>query len=410
MKTADLRVALFSGNYNYIKDGANQALNRLVAGLESQGAAVRIYSPTSSTPAFEPAGTLISVPSISIPRRREYRLALGMPGHIRDDIIQFSPNIFHVSAPDLLGYQALTLAEKMLVPAVASVHTRFETYLRYYHLGLFENLLKSYFRHFYHRCVQIYAPSESMAEALRDEHMAKDIQIWGRGVDSSLYAPARRDMAWRRSLGIADTDIVIAFVGRLVLEKGLGVFCKVIKRLEHLGITHKVLIIGDGPERKWFEASLPQAIFTGFLTGEKLARAFASSDIFFNPSQTETFGNVTLEAMASGLPTVGLQATGSSSLIIHDKTGFLCAADDLEDMTTTLARLVQNADLRDRFGKAARAISLGQSWDQILFTLFQNYITVVANTTRARQDTAPTAPDFVSDIPFSSSRRPAKHG
>ncbi|MDA5194191.1 glycosyltransferase family 4 protein [Govanella unica] len=395
MKVDGLRIALFSGNYNYVKDGANQALNKLVEYLERHGATVRVYSPTSDTPAFAPAGTLISVPSISLPRRKEYRLALGLPRHIRDDILAFEPNIFHLSAPDLLGNRALALAEKMQVPAVASVHTRFEAYLRYYHLGWLEGALQVYFRNFYRRCQQIYAPSDSMAEVLEAERMSDDIRIWGRGIDTEVYTPARRDLGWRRSLGIDDGDVVITFVGRLVLEKGLDVFTDVCRKLEQRNIAHKVLVIGDGPEREWFGRNLPKAIFTGFLNGENLARAYASGDVFLNPSQTETFGNVTLEAMASGLPTVCTQSTGSSSLVVNGETGFLSAPDDLDGMVNNMALLIESAAMRQEFGMAARQASLGRGWDQILNSLTQNYLSAIGSAERKHQVSKRQRQDYV---------------
>src|SRR5215210_9352408 len=120
MKPDELRVALFSGNYNYVRDGANQALNRLVGHLLGQGAAVRVYSPTTSTPAFEATGDLVPVPSVPIPGRPEFRAALGLPKAIEQDVRAFAPNIIHLSAPDWLGTGALRLARSLGVPVVAS--------------------------------------------------------------------------------------------------------------------------------------------------------------------------------------------------------------------------------------------------------------------------------------------------
>ena len=140
------------------------------------------------------------------------------------------------------------------------------------------------------------APSQSMMEELREDGIGRDIRMWTRGVDSALFNPEKRDLAWRRSLGFADNDIVVAFVGRLVLEKGIDVFVDTLLRTPHV----KALVVGEGPERERFENKLKDGRFTGYLDGKALARAYASADIFFNPSITETFGNVTLEAMASG--------------------------------------------------------------------------------------------------------------
>ena len=371
------RVALFSGNYNYLRDGANQALNRLVDYLERQQVAVRVYSPTAPVPAFAHSGDVVSVPSISIPRRREYRFALGLPRSVREDLAAFRPTIFHLSAPDLLGYRALKLAQAWNIPAVASVHTRFETYFHYYGFGWAERAANRYLKKFYGQCAQIYAPTESMAQVLRDEGMNQDIRIWSRGIDSQLFHPAKRDEVWRQAHGIGPADVVVAFVGRLVLEKGLAVFADTIAAARAKGpssnLGPKVLVVGDGPERAWFAERLPGAVFTGFRQGTDLARAYASSDIFFNPSTTETFGNVTLEAMASGLPTLCARATGSMSLVSHGVTGYLCESRDVDEYTECLTRLISDAGLRRGLGAAARGRSLIYNWDRILSVVLANY-------------------------------------
>ena len=143
MQPSDLRIALFSGNYNYVRDGANQALNRLVGYLLRQGAQVRVYSPTVDEPAFPPTGDLISVPSIAIPGREEYRLGLSLTPSVRRDLAAFDPNVVHVAAPDIVAHRAVSWARARGIPAVASVHTRFDTYLSYYGLENLEPLVRA---------------------------------------------------------------------------------------------------------------------------------------------------------------------------------------------------------------------------------------------------------------------------
>ncbi|HET7816286.1 MAG TPA: glycosyltransferase, partial [Sphingomicrobium sp.] len=152
MDPHDLRIALFSGNYNYVRDGANQALNRLVGYLLRQGAQVRIYSPTTDTPAFEPVGEVVSIPSVPIPGRSEYRLGLGLSGEARRDLEQFRPNVVHIAAPDIIGHRAVSWARSRGIPAIASVHTRFDTYLAYYHLQWLEPTVRALMRRLYRRC------------------------------------------------------------------------------------------------------------------------------------------------------------------------------------------------------------------------------------------------------------------
>jgi phosphatidylinositol alpha 1,6-mannosyltransferase len=231
MQTSDLRIALFSGNYNYVRDGANQALNRLVGYLLRQGAHVRVYSPTTNTPAFPPTGELVSVPSMAIPNRPEYRMPLSLSSSLKRDLAAFAPNIMHISSPDRVARQAAKWARDRQMPVLASVHTRFETYFRYYNMSFLEPLVEAWLRKLYRKCDALVAPSESMAQVLRQQRMNYDIDIWSRGVDREIFDPSRRDMAWRRKHGIEDDVPAIGFLGRLVMEKGLDVFSDTIDQL-----------------------------------------------------------------------------------------------------------------------------------------------------------------------------------
>ena len=366
-------MALFTGNYNYIKDGVALTLNRLVAFLESRGVPVLVFAPVAEEPAFESVGELVAVPSFAIPTRKEYRIALGLPEAQRRRLQAFRPTLFHIAVPDILGFQALKLAERWKLPVVASYHTRYDTYLRFYGLGIFEKLGQRYMRNFYNRVRRVYPPSESMAEIIRQDGQSQHVEVWARGVDSDLFSPARRDMAWRRSLGIADDEVAVAFAGRLVKEKNTAIYMRVMNALTDRGLKVKPLVIGDGPEMAAMRAGLRNGIFAGFLHGEALARAYASSDVFFFPSESETFGNVTLEAMASGLPAVNAIASGSNSLVEEGVTGHLVSARDEAGLAARLEALVKDEALRSRMGAAARARALAFSWDHILSGLLESY-------------------------------------
>jgi glycosyltransferase involved in cell wall biosynthesis len=377
MDATGLRIALFTGNYNYVRDGANQALNRLVEYLLRQGAAVRIYSPTVRRPALPPMGHVVHVPSTRIPRRREYRFPLGIPRRVKRDIDLFAPDIFHIASPDLLAHSAVSLARRRGRPVVASVHTRFETYMRYYGLAFLEPVVEAILRRLYRRCDAIFAPSDSMAQLLRDQRMNYNVGIWTRGIDNAVFNPGQRDMEWRRSLGIDDDIPVIGFVGRLVMEKGLDVFAETIDRLERRQIRHRVLVVGKGPAREWFERRLPNVVFAGFLEGTDLGRAVASMDILFNPSVTETFGNVTLEAMATGLPVVAASATGSESLVENRLTGRLIRPGAVEAFADALAHYCQDEAARKDAGLAGLEASRRYGWDEVNQELVEAYWRVI---------------------------------
>ncbi|WP_156679645.1 glycosyltransferase family 4 protein [Sphingomonas profundi] len=376
MDVTELRVALFTGNYNYVRDGANQALNRLVGYLLRQGAAVRIYSPRTETPAFASVGKVVGVPAIPLPGRGEYRAPIMIPPRVKKDIAAFDPTIFHVASPEILGHRAVSLARAHGRPVVASVHTRFETYPRYYGLAFLEPLMLATLRRFYRRCDAIVAPSESMAQLLRDQRMSYDVGIWTRGVDVEIFNPDRRSMVWRRSIGIADDEVVIAFIGRLVMEKGLDVFSDAVDQLARRGVRHRVLVIGAGPAREWFERRLPDAVFVGFQKGEDLGRAAASADMLFNPSVTETFGNVTLEAMAVGLPVVAARATGSESLVIDGVTGRLIQPGGVAAFADALQHYCENADTRRAVGEDGRRASARYGWDRVNQELVDTYLRI----------------------------------
>jgi len=380
-----LRIALFSGNYNYVRDGANQALNRLAEYLLRHGASLRVYAPTTSTPAFEPTGDLVSVPSFAIPTRAEYRFPAGLSGDNHKDLAQFAPNIIHVSSPDPTAHAAVRWAIKHDTPVLASVHTRFETYPRYYGLGFTEPMIEAILRRFYHRCDALVAPSQSMVDTLLEQEMHEDIAIWSRGVDRTVFDPSKRDLEWRRSHGIADDEVAIVFLGRLVMEKGLDTFADTVIQLRREQVPHRVLVIGDGPARKWFEQALPGGVFVGFQTGADLGRALASGDVFFNPSITETFGNVTLEAMASGLPVIAAGATGASSLVDDGKTGRLVESCGVSCFAEAIAPYCTNHDLRAQHGAAGEMKSREYSWDAINRVVADTYLRLLDTREQMRE-------------------------
>ena len=381
MEPEKLRIALFSGNYNYVRDGANQALNRLVDYLLRQGAAVRIYSPTVEEPAFKAVGEVVSVPSIAAPGRPEYRLPLRLPISVRRDMADFAPNVIHVASPDLVAHRAISWARRRDIPVVASVHTRFETYLGYYHLEWLEPSVRALLRRFYRRCDALVAPAESTAAILRAQRMNRDISIWTRGIDRAQFNPKRRSADFREAHGFREDEVVVAFLGRLVLEKGLDMFADA---LDAAAAQLKVLVIGDGPAREWFAARLPDAIFAGQLSGSDLAIALASADVFFNPSITETFGNVTLEAMACGLPVVAAAASGATSIVRDGKTGTLVEPGAIDEFAAALCAYAAKPALRAKHGAAGLAYAKTMDWDSINSVVMKVYSRVIERRRRAK--------------------------
>jgi glycosyltransferase involved in cell wall biosynthesis len=375
-KERALRVALVTSSYNYIADGVALTLNRLVGFLERQGVEVRVFAPVAAKPAFAHQGTVVPVLSLPLPGRPEYRLALGMAGHVKRQLLDFQPDIIHIAVPDFLGHAALSLARAHAIPAVASYHTRYETYLRHYwYLAPLEGLLKRILCRFYGACREVYVPSQSVHDALLADGLTDNFKPWPRGIDTARFAPCRRSAAWRARHGIGNDELVILHVSRLVREKRLDTLTKA---LNQVTLPHRVVIVGDGPDRGLVQRELPQALFAGFLEGDELATAYASSDIFVFPSDSESFGNVTLEAMASGLPCICADATGSRSLVVAGETGYLAHADDAIGFARHVTALVQDNALRRRMGQAARERALSFSWEETLARMLGYYRALLA--------------------------------
>jgi glycosyltransferase involved in cell wall biosynthesis len=377
--TRPLRVVVVTSSYNFIKDGVALTLNRLVEYLERQGVEVLVVAPVADVPAFEHCGTVIPVPSVPLPVRSEYRLALGLPPDVQQRMAAFQPDIVHIAVPDILGYRALQVARRLKIPVVASYHTRYETYLRHYwYVSGLTPFVAWHLRRFYAACREVYVPSASMADALLASGHRNNIRLWPRGVDAARFHPDKRSMAWRARHGIGPEEVVVLQVSRLVREKRIDTLSDTMRGLRNAGVAHKCLIVGDGPDRHALEKLLPDAVFTGFLDGEDLDRAYASSDVFVFPSDTESFGNVTLEAMASGLPCVCADATGSRSLVIDGSTGFLAGIGRADEFAGHIARLATMPELRRRMGAAARARSLEFAWDETLARMLGYYRSLLA--------------------------------
>ena len=368
-----LRIALFTGNYVHIEDGVSRTLGRLVGYLVAQGHEVLVLGPTVDEPAVRQPGRFLPVPSVPFPGRPEYRFSTRFPASIRRQVEAFAPDIVHLATPDVLGHRALTWARRRGLPAVSTYHTHFVSYLDYYGLGVGKPLFHAIARHFYNRCREVYVPTPAMEADLRRQGVTVPIRLWPRGIELDRFSPEHRSDAWRASKGWRPDEVVVAFVSRLVKEKGLDVYVQAVQRVQAEGLPVRALIVGDGPERAALAEALPRATFTGHLGGQDLATAYASSDLFLFPSETETFGNVTLEAMASGLPTICADAAGSQSLVDDGRTGRLCPPRDVSAFTAALRDLARDPDLRRAYGAAGREAARSYDWPSVLARMVTYY-------------------------------------
>ncbi|GAE27504.1 glycosyltransferase [Halalkalibacter wakoensis JCM 9140] len=227
----------------------------------------------------------------------------------------------------------------------------------------------------FHRSFQrVYVPSQSTKDKLVDLKFHPDLEIWGRGIDHSYFHPERRTNSVRETYRIKQKNILL-YVGRIAPEKEIDLALRTFHSLPSSikDETH-FLLVGDGPQLKMLsQYSNEQVTFTGFKEGDELADIYASSDLFLFPSSTETFGNVVLEAMASGLPVIGANAGGVQHLIQHGETGFLCEPKDQESFTRLTGRLLQSGYKRSAFSVRAREYALSYSWEEIFSDLVNSY-------------------------------------
>ena len=364
--TPPARLLLYSGSFNHIVDGVTLTLNRLVSYLEERGTDVLVVSPTSSNPEFGPAGRHRAIPSIPLPGRGEYLIGTMISPKVRREITRFRPDVIHVATPDLPGRWTMSYARRHAIPVLSTYHTDFSSYLSYYHLERLEPMLLSYLRYFYRRPELVCVPSRSMIEELSRRGVEGRMRVWERGVEEQVFSPEKRSEAWREGIGADDETVVINYTGRLVSEKNVMMLPQVAERLVQEGVPHRIVIVGEGPARQGLQEAMPTAIFTGHLSENALAESYASSDIFLFPSQTETFGNVILEAMASGLPTLCADATGSRDLVVHGRTGLLADASNPELFSEGALRMATDQEYRKRLGQAAYRASHAYRWDAIL--------------------------------------------
>jgi phosphatidylinositol alpha 1,6-mannosyltransferase len=370
---SDLRVAIFTGNYAHIQDGVSLTLNRLVNHLEGHGIPVIIFGPSCDYPALRAKGEFHQIPSVALPVRSEYRLSLYMPSVYEDRLKEFNPTLIHIASPDFLGLWGLRYARRNNIAAVSSYHTHFPNYLKYYRLQAFEPLLWKYLRWFYSKCDRLFVPSQSMLDTLRHMDVDNGLAIWSRGVDTDRFSPVHRSDEWRHNHGISSEDTSVLFLSRLVWEKDLGTVIEVCNHLINKHGNVKVIIAGDGPARKQMERRLPGAIFTGFVSGIDLYRVYANSDLFFFPSETETFGNVTLEALSSGVPAVVAKAVGSSSIVLDRKNGFLVEPGDRKGFEFCLSELISNPEHRHEMSRNARDWAMSFTWEKVMDRLVNDY-------------------------------------
>lgn len=375
-----MRIALITENFLPKLDGVTRTLARLLEYLQRHGHQVLLLGPESGMEEYAGA-EIVGTAGIPFPFYPELKFNFFRPLFFRR-LSEFQPDVVHLIDPVILGATGLAAARMLGKPLISSYHTNLAAYCRHFGFTLLAQPMWSYNRLIHNQCALTFCPSPSTASILRAQGFQR-VRIWPRGVDSSLFRPERRDANWR-SAWLGETEkTVLLYAGRVSWEKNLRLLINAYREMEHANCH--LVIVGDGPALRELRQELGDlpVTFTGYLQGAELASAYASSDFFAFPSKTETFGQVVLEAMASGLPIAGLQAEGVCDIVEDGKTGLLLNVENMspqEQITAyreLLTRLVEQSQLRQSMGRAAYQETTGRTWDEAMKSLLAGYTEVL---------------------------------
>jgi glycosyltransferase involved in cell wall biosynthesis len=372
-----MRVTLVTETYFPQVNGVSRTLGELVRVLDDNGDRVQLIHPDYGESVDR--DRVHAVPSIVLPFYKELHLPRPPFGRVHRAIESFRPDVIHIATEATLGWSVLTRALRRHVPVVSSFHTNFDQYSRHYNLSWARAAIWRYLRWFHNQTRETYVPSETTIAEL-DGLGFERLVLWKRGVDSSMFRPGRPGRVdVRRALGWAPDDVVITYVSRIALEKNVDYLADALSIVAARRPEVRLLWVGDGPARPALERRIGSfAHFAGYRQGEDLADHYAASDIFAFSSLTETFGNVVLEAMASGLPVVALRAGGVGETVQSETTGLLVEpSEPAASFAAAILRLVEQPALRTRMAHAARKSALDQSWDEIMSRLRDRYQVVI---------------------------------
>ena len=366
-----MKIALYAGTYVKDKDGAVRSIYQLVASMIKRGHQVAVWSPDIC--GQQDGGALVhKVPSVPIPLYPDYRIGFYQTRNQRE-LDCFSPDFVHISTPDMVGKKFLKYARKRKIPVSSVFHTDFPSYLSYYRLGFAKEAVWSHLVRFYNACDIVLAPNECVRTKLAERGIG-NIEVWSRGVDKSLFDPARRSEALRNSWQ-ASGKTVFVYTGRFVFYKDIEVVMNLYQRFmdEGLGDRVRFVMIGSGPEEELMKRRMPDAVFTGYLTGKALPEAYASGDVFLFPSTTEAFCNVVLEALASGLPAVVSDSGGCMELVSRSRAGIVSRAGDIDQFYNSCLHLMQDEQELREMRARGLAFAENKSWEAINGTLINRY-------------------------------------
>jgi glycosyltransferase involved in cell wall biosynthesis len=371
-----LKIAIFSDTFYPDINGVAQTLKKFTNYLEGRRISYKVFAPNPVKNEYV-SDHIHRLKSLSFFLYPECRLAFPNFMQVKSEIEQFSPDLIHVATPFTVGLCGLYFAKKYNIPIVGSYHTDFNDYLHFYDLEFLSNPLWKYMKWFHSPFKKLFVPSIDTLEKLKNRGF-ENLEIFPRGVDCQLYHPNYQKEVILNRYGISKR-FLLTYVGRLAPEKDLKTLMKIANSLPpEMNKQIHWLIAGDGPLLEELQmAALPNMTFTGYLQGVGLAEVYSATDLFIFPSPTETFGNVVLEALASGTPVIGANAGGVKHIISNGVTGHLCEQGNAGDFVNRIVQLLGNDNYRVQLALNARKYALTQKWDQIFDNLLNHYSAVI---------------------------------
>ena len=364
---APLHVAVVTETYPPEVNGVAMTLGHMVQGLLARGHRVSLTRPRQhdeDVPAASTRHATTLVRGLPIPGYAGLRFGLPAPRLFRRQWHADRPDVVQVVTEGPLGASAVAVARVLGIPVVSEFHTNFHAYSRHYGFAWLEGMVAAHLRRMHNRCRMTLVPSHQLGVDLlrRGYH---GIRVVARGVDTAQFNPARRSTALRATWNVGDGDLVVAHVGRLAPEKNLSLLLATFEAIRGYAPSARLLLVGDGPSRRLLERQHPEHIFAGMRHGEDLAAHYASADLFLFPSLTETYGNVTLEALASGLPVVAYRMAAAAELIRHGDNGMLAYPGASDRFVRAALDLVTCPGLRQRAAGAAPRSVAALDWERI---------------------------------------------
>jgi phosphatidylinositol alpha 1,6-mannosyltransferase len=380
LSAAGVRLALFCDSYLPQLNGVSLLLDRLVQAVQTRGGAVRVF--TTTDPAGVQGDDVRRWPSVAFWAYPEHRLSLPLQPRVRRELRQWQPTVVHAASPFGLGLAARGAARALGVPFVTSYHTNWSAYSSYYLRGSLRGAAWPYLRWFHNAAVRTYCPTRAVQRDLAGRGF-RHTAIWSRGVDRSVFSPSFRSSTLRERLGVTGDMVLAIYVGRLGIEKGLDVAMAAMQSVTRTAPGRvKFAIAGDGPYSAEARRRAPaDTVFLGRLTGAELSEFYASADVFVFPSETDTFGNVLLEAMASGLAVVGADV-GPTRELLAEHTGVTFRPGDSVSLADRILELASSPERRRVLARHAVAFARLCTWDRVFDDLVADYSVVQSGLTR----------------------------